>query len=643
MATALQQDDESQPTTSGASGTVSTTSGAGGQAAASAGNGPAATPSPSTGSRNTQAINDQIASLNSGADSSQFSSFLNNQGSAAQNAVNTAASNFTSSLGAKPTFGASDQATINAAINGTGAFQTAHDLLNKTYTGPTAIDRSQYDPQTQAFQQAALNLRNATGQNALESQIAPGTTQGDRNFDWLVYGGNKGNTGYQNMAKAQQANANTVAQSGDQAAANASGQVAQRQQDIAAFNTAAKGYVTDQMNNLSNLLNTEANQFNAANAAAAQNYQNFLKANPAQTFTASQQLPSGYALPGGSEMIDPANQVFQVNAPIMTLPSTSTTVDPRQYASYTPGSTATAQNIATQDQVNQYNVMQALLDQFSYMNAPGTAPTAASFNVNQAALSQALANAAAQQNQTLTTDQALAKGAEPYNEIIYPELAAMYGDTGAQAMIANNPGSGVQNADGTWYVPSADQLAAIPVPATAAGASDIPPAATSEGGMARGGVVRPRSPGALKPGPVPNPLNSMGGKGLGPQPQIAPPASIPGMPPSGLQDNASVLNPIGQVGYRSGGKILPGANTPMTLRPNYQGGGGVPMSAGLPGVTDSVPANLNAGEFVIRRPSAAAAGQQNLDGLNALANAPAAKQAMVRDALHAALSKAARG
>ena len=91
--------------------------------------------------------------------------------------------------------------------------------------------------------------------------------------------------------------------------------------------------------------------------------------------------------------------------------------------------------------------------------------------------------------------------------------------------------------------------------------------------------------------------------------------------PMGGPDSSSVLNPIGQMGYRTGGQI--------------------PRNAGLPGVLDSVPIRANAGEFVTTRPSVQAAGPNNLAALNRLNTAPQDKQAMVRNALHTALSRAA--
>jgi hypothetical protein len=95
------------------------------------------------------------------------------------------------------------------------------------------------------------------------------------------------------------------------------------------------------------------------------------------------------------------------------------------------------------------------------------------------------------------------------------------------------------------------------------------------------------------------------------------------MPQTGGGDSSSVLNPIGQLGYREGGSI--------------------PRNAGVPGVVDSVPINANAGEFVITKPSVAALGQGNLAQLNAIAKQSPAHQRMVRAALHAALNRAARG
>jgi hypothetical protein len=114
------------------------------------------------------------------------------------------------------------------------------------------------------------------------------------------------------------------------------------------------------------------------------------------------------------------------------------------------------------------------------------------------------------------------------------------------------------------------------------------------------------------------------------------------MPMTGDGSNSSVLNPMGQMAYAKGGAIRDMlARTPMAMRPNYDVGGGIPSNAGMPNVVDSVPISANAGEFVVKKPSARAVGQSNLNGLNALASQPSQKQQQVRQALHTALSRAA--
>lgn len=685
MATPLQDDEETQ---SASGGQQQTASGAGSQSSVSGGGTPAGASSATT--PNTQTDNDRIASLNQGADFTPFSSFLNQEGSNTKGAVSKASSDFTNTLGTFNPFGASDQSTINDFIQSGGQdkYATAHNLLNQSYSGPTAIDRSQFDPQIQQYQQDALGLTNQPGMNAIEGRFAPQTTQGERNFDWQVY---SHSPGFKGMQQNTQNDANRTAQSGDQAAQNALNQVSQRKSDISAFDTAAKGYVQSQQANLNNLLDTQVNQANAADAAAKSQYDAFVGKGQQSFDVGKQTLPTGWYVPGSesyqwSNEPDKVGMIYARDAPQNTSPySFQETVDPNAYASYTPASAAaTRENVSTQAQVDQYNRMQDLLDQYDYMNAP-TTRTAASANIDQAAFAQALSQAqadaaAAQGGNANWVQQMMSSGqAQPWNQIMKPVYETMYGDMG-DSLLASDPSRGVFDpstgnftlpqptySNGVWTAPSVTPAAAAPgVPGMPAsyynpygwgegggvgGGADHAGGEQAEaagggsndlGGMyAKGGVVRPRPAGALKPGPAPNPLLQMGKSGAGaPMPQIA---NQPGLPPSGAQDNASILNPIGQVGYARGGRIPPLQDTPVALRPNYMAGGGVPSDAGLPGVTDSVPANLNAGEFVVRRPSAHAVGQQNLSGLNALASQPLAKQDMVRNALHAALSKAARG
>jgi hypothetical protein len=231
----------------------------------------------------------------------------------------------------------------------------------------------------------------------------------------------------------------------------------------------------------------------------------------------------------------------------------------------------------------------------------------------------------------------------------------MYGDMG-DALLNANPSGGIYNPNTNIYdVATKDQLAAMQTQQAApsiagmyynpytggyegggmGGGADHAGGEQAEaagggsndlGGMyAFGGQVKkraPASPGSLRRGPDPNPMLQFG-KGGGAMPQIASKPNTPatGMPVTGDGNNSSVLNPIGQLGYRIGGQI--------------------PLDAGTPGVVDSVPIHANAGEYVVTKPSAQMLGKQNMDGLNAVANQPPDKQQQVRRALHTALTRAA--
>lgn len=95
----------------------------------------------------------------------------------------------------------------------------------------------------------------------------------------------------------------------------------------------------------------------------------------------------------------------------------------------------------------------------------------------------------------------------------------------------------------------------------------------------------------------------------------------------------------GGEGESKGGFVKPfaKANVPVA-RKNYQSGGAVPMNAGPPGV-DTVPTNVNNGEYVMQAPSTLAIGASNLNGLNRLNAANPVQQQAVRNALHAALTQ----
>lgn len=93
-------------------------------------------------------------------------------------------------------------------------------------------------------------------------------------------------------------------------------------------------------------------------------------------------------------------------------------------------------------------------------------------------------------------------------------------------------------------------------------------------------------------------------------------------------------------GERKGGfvKVFPRPNVPVARR-DYEAGGPVPLNAGPAGI-DTVPTNVNNGEYVINQPSTNVIGGQNLSGLNNLNTVSPARQHAVNAALHAALAKA---
>ena len=544
--------------------------------------------------------------------------YVGQQGTNARNSFNTAQTNFNTGLGTDPTFGASQQQTINNAINGSAPISTAQGLLNQSFTGPQSIDSSQYMPLMQTYQTDAQDTGNAQGVGTLLSQLLPQESVGDRNYDALIFGQNPI---YQQQSQALQNDANGLLGQGQAAIPNSTAQSQQWQNDTQAFNTAANNYVTGQQTGLTNDFN---NQITAANNAQTQlqgdiaglgNGSVDLSSIPQSElgFTADQAAPTQLTSQYGADVFNQA-------------------VNPLDYLTYNPSQMmATAANQATPDQINQWNNIEAILQGSNTMTGANYQGANLSLNQNafNTALQQAQAAMAAANATYLAGQQQPAAaptgtgGADasqsPEGETGGSEGGGVGGDNSSSSAdtsatdASGDTSSSDASADASSGGSSADTGGDSSGGGSSGGDSSGGGGADSGGdsGMAKGGFVG----GGLKrqKAPPASPLATLGKSDAFALNQPLNPMAGP--------DSSNMLNPVGQMGYRIGGQI--------------------PMDAGLPGVVDSVPIRANAGEFVTTRPSVQAAGPGNLAALNRLNTAPPSKQHMVRNALHHALTRAA--
>lgn len=369
----------STPNTTTAGGGASASSGTGG----TGGTAPTTQPTSGSGTQG-QSQNEQdvgkIETANSNVDFSPLLNYVSNQGTQARNAISTADNNFQTGLGSFSPFGSSDQTTLNSVLSGADPLSTGQSELDQSYNGPNAIDRTGYDPLISTYQQDAGYTQNPTGIGTLESIINPSLTQGERDYDSLVYGQNPA---YQAQSQGLVNDANNVYGLGNTTATNDATAATQRGSDVSAFNQAAKQYVQSQSDQINSQI---ANQEGAATTAdntlqsdiplLANGSMNISSLNPSQlAFNPTQYQPTTFASP---------DKVF------------NQTVNPLSYLTYNMGGVPDRNNVATPGQETQYNNAMALLNNTDQL-MPSTRQ-GATLGLNQSAFQQALANAQAQYN-----------------------------------------------------------------------------------------------------------------------------------------------------------------------------------------------------------------------------------------------------
>lgn len=555
MASLLQPADPTDP-----NNTVSTSTSSGSSAGASPSinsaiipTAPAAQAAPNPQQDTQQAIN-----LNSGFNFQPLLDFVGNDGTAARNTINSTNSQFQSGLGTFNPFGTQDQTKLNSVLDGTDPNLTdGTSLLSRTST-PSPINNAAYDPLVSRYQTDAANTATPTGLSALLGTARPDLTPGEMNFDALTYGANPS---YQTSSRNLVNDSNAVAGLAGTTTGNANTAVTQRGTDVNAFNTAAKGYVQNQLNGINDAINLNVGK-NAVGDAGVSNELNNLR---------SGGQPLNGAAPNLS--FDPTQSQFQPqDIKGQDDPNFDEKVDPLKFLLLNPGDVATRENTVTADLATRFNNANKLLNT-SQQITPGSARKNANIgfdsNAFQAALNQAnLDRAQADALWRLNHQPAPAPVAE--TPIPVPLFQAGIGADGSDS---DSDGEG---GDST----------------SAGGSSD------DEGGNASG----------------PSGESSDGGPGEG--------------------EGGSGGGSDGDGEFKGGFiKRFPQANVPVA-RKGYQQGGKVPDNAG-PNIRDSVPTNVNNGEFVLRQPSVNVLGAQNLTALNAANNLPPDRQA----ALHAALSK----
>lgn len=595
MASLLQNpDDNNTDVASGSGSTTTPTSGASPSTSA--------TPKAPAGSGNQNDIQ-AITAANQGVDFSPLLNTVQGQGTAARNALTGATNTFNTNLGTFNPFGTSDQATLTSVLNNQSPLATGQALLNQKYTGPTSANNNLYDPLINTYATSAGETQNPAGISTLLGSTMPGLTPGERNYDALVFGASPS---YQTQSRGLVNDANALQTMGtNQTGAETTG-ISGRQAAIPAFNQAASGFVQSQADSINSALN---NQMAAANTSdnALQNY--------------IPQLASGAinfnSLPTSDFGFDP-NQYGPTDYKSLVGGPFDQLVDPRQYLAYQQGQLPTRGNVATPQQVMQYNNAQNLLQGFDSLT--GAPRTAAQLNLNQSALQKALQDAQAARDaadnawllahQPPPVQQVQAPGAPPMlnngNDIGHGSEVA--GGGGGQGM---DMSAGDQNADtggpdtssGTADGPDTGGNSSQDGPDTGGNSSAESDSSDADAGFAKGGLVKS----SLK----------------APRVYPIPPSTSPTQMPPAQQTQA-----------------LPNTSN-IPVQAMMAMGGYIPPTAGPPG-RDTVPVRVNNGEFVTKTPAVRDIGVSNMAALNAIDSRSPAKQASVRNALHAALSKAAR-
>lgn len=592
---ALLSDDDLDPTTgttTAATPTNTSTSSGGNAAGATSLSAPStSTPSPSTVNDQTANQDDTaaITGLNQNVDFSPLVNYVGNQGTQATNAINSANTNFQNTLGAGlGTFGQTQQSALDAAINGTSPLSSGQALLNNTYSGPTSFDQTGYTPLVNQYQTSANETGNTAGINTLLQQLNPSLTAGEQNFDALNYSQNPAfQTASQNLVN----DANNVSNNGAMAGTNALSSIAQRQADINTFNQAGTGYVQNQNDALIQALNNQMQQAGQTDSATQ------------AEMNALQQGGniSGY---GTSNLnFNPANYQAQNIASQVGGNFTPVNINPYQYLQYNAGQLPTQSDVATQAQASQYNNEQSLLNEFGQLTS--TPRTAASLGINNSAFQQALLQAEQQRNASdLAWELAHQPAAAATAAAAAPDLnngtagsgteGAGAGDSGGDAGGDGGAGDGGSGGDG-------------------GGSSG-----DGSGGFHKGGLIGAPKSSLNYANPKKNNLA-----------QIQSPVGI--MPP---QQQANLIS-------SQGATLAPATNVTQTLGTGYQNGGFIPPGTSPnPRIRDDIPARVDDGEFVLRRPSVNAVGTSNMMQLNHINEMSPARQQMVRQALHTALHHA---
>jgi len=606
-------DDAAIPTianlnTATSSPSTSTASGASGASSASSG-----TTNPQTPVAQ-QASPGQIASLNQTFDFSPLTNYVQGQGTAARNAITGANTNFQSQLGTFNPFGADAQNTLSAVINGSQPLSAGQSLLNQSYTGPAAFDRSSYDPLVSTYTGDVNNLTNPNGIASLLGQVNPGLTPGDRAYDATIFGKNPD---FQNQVKSLQGDANTVQGLADTTYNTDSGSISQRQKDIQSNNTAAQGFVQQQQQALQTALNSALGTAQSNGAALSGDISKLSNGSMSINDIPANELgfnPSQYA---------PQEITSQYGKSVF-----DQTVNPWQFLTYNAGNQNSLGSVATPDQIKQWNNIEALLNGNNTLQAtPGQGPM---LNFNDAGWQGALAAANAAMN---AADANYAKAhppATPMPPAVVAEPAV--GVPGAQGGINTPylvPSSAVNAVNNPLYGPNGYQM----VPKVDAGGNPIDPNQPFANIEA---YALPYISTAGQNGPyneiVPYP-NGPGGGGdyakggmIRPQGRSMEPTKAPPVHPQGHPQPLGGVSKLAQ---------MLAQRAPMP----FQSGGKVPLDAGIPGVKDSVPANVNAGEFVVRKPSVDVVGKRNLAELNNADHMNPQQQEIMRAALSRALAQ----
>lgn len=522
----------------------------------------------------------KIGSLNQSFNFSPLLDTVRGEGTSARNAIDTANTGFNTGLGAQPIFGAAQQNTLSKVIDGTDTNQTdGTNILNYNPT-TTGINNASYDPLVNQYQTDSRETNNQTGLTNLIGGLRPDLTPGELNYDSTAYGQNPN---FKTQSQGIIDDSNNVFNLGAGTTSNAANALTKRATDIGTFQQAGKDFINGKISGINNDLDAEIIKENAVDHTTGMDFSNFKSGVTTPTGINHAELsfdPTAW-LPKQtveSQYNPPDNANMVWKKDPITGQTTATLTDPNTSTPVTWSVDANGNTVPTIGPTT------------------GGLPFAAQQGVYRQSIDpgqyMSLTNGTAATRQNVAT----ADQIKSYNN--------------AQALLGNSDRLGANTAARPTSQINFDRAGFMNALAKMQNDRD----AANTNFLAQHPDVNPDS--------------------TAPTTEPIPPAVVdPAAEAQALRDRQAVPSLSGDGGGMHEGGFV--------KRRNYDLGGQVPQNAGPSGV-DTVPTNLNNGEFVLKTPSAGLIGQQDLTGLNQLNTSTPQQQSAVKNALHTALTRAVK-